>query len=205
MLSRGSLRHTDRQGEERERAQSAVSRTVVIVFGMLSVLAGISVVIWQWKADSSDGLTADSVAALDVLTGLSGRDARAGRPRLVFLVRFGDFTCPPCYESFVNLVRDVGSLPVINTHGRALLVFTSEGLGGRMGWAKDSLRLAVWAQANDIRIPFVLGDDSLFHRFGFTKTCVVVRGPDGSFELEARFPVTHDEHKSVLRSIVEGS
>lgn len=124
-----------------------------------------------------------------VMSHLAIRDPEFARytagNRVLFLLHFPDFNCPPCFDSFVMASQMVQTYFAEEQTSRALAVFKP----GDIADPNDPSRLAGWAGANELGFPVLIAPDSIFQNLKFQKSSILVLSPSGRILLSETLPV----------------
>lgn len=115
--------------------------------------------------------------------------------RLLLLLEFSDFNCPPCFDDFMILCEKVKERFPFADSSRYFLMFRR----GVVGDPGDSSRLNQWLRANGLNFPAGIGPDSLFERQRFEKSCVLVISPSGRLLFSEILPIGPTNHELVVR------
>ncbi|MBI3578323.1 MAG: DoxX family protein [Ignavibacteriales bacterium] len=114
--------------------------------------------------------------------------------RLLFLLSFSDFNCPPCFDDFQSFCDKLKMLfPKGHANG-VLAIFKSDD----MIKPDDPARLNHWAKANDFSFPLVIAPDSIFSKIPFKKSCIMVVDSFGNSVFSEIFPMGSEKHQTIL-------
>jgi hypothetical protein len=104
---------------------------------------------------------------------------------MLFLLNFGDFTCPPCFADFLALADSL-RLGAALREDRAVLGLMREGGAERLHPAE---RLRRWALESGLGFPVSFLPDSLFDATGARKSLAAVLDRDERVLFRAEFPM----------------
>lgn len=113
--------------------------------------------------------------------------------RVLFLLHFPDFNCPPCFESFLKTQDIVWEEMGEGAGHRVLAMFKS---GGN---SSDPERLSQWAERTGLHIPILVAPDSLFTVLRFEKSGVFIISPSGTTLFSDFFPLEDRRMNSFVR------
>jgi len=113
--------------------------------------------------------------------------------RLLFLLYFPDFNCPPCFDDFIYLSDFLRVQSPNKKIEKAIAIFKSDAVVNK----NDTTRLQRWVKANEIGFPVLIGEDSLFQRINFVKSCVLVIDPLGRVLLSEKLPLGNSKVKKI--------
>ena len=119
----------------------------------------------------------------------------AGSNRLLMLLNFSDFNCPPCFDSFVDLCDSMKAQLPDSGRNRVLALFRA----GEVADPRDPTPLKRWAQANELLFPMLIAPDSLFESIHVQKSAVVVLGPSGRARMLRVLPIEQADRAAMLR------
>lgn len=119
--------------------------------------------------------------------------------RLLFLLEFSDFNCPPCFDDFIILCEEVkGKFPSADS-SRYFLMFRR----GVVADPGNPGRLNQWLRGNGLNFPAGVGPDSLFERPKFEKSRVMVISPSGRLLFSEILPIGRENHELVIRLLAD--
>ena len=117
--------------------------------------------------------------------------------RLLMLLDFSDFNCPPCFDDFMSLCDSLKSGSG-DTPGTGVLALFREG----RGTGNDNPeRLAIWARVTGLPFPYIVGPDSFFSQIRFRKSGAVIVDASGQTLMFEVFPM-HLEKRVKLLSLL---
>jgi len=116
------------------------------------------------------------------------------RTRLVLLLSFSDFNCPPCFDDFIMLSDFMQMDSSTGGRSRVVALFRSKDLPK----ALRSGRLQQWAEVNRIAYPVLIAPDSIYEQIGFTKSSAVAISPSGAVILYEPFPLGRHNRERLL-------
>jgi hypothetical protein len=121
----------------------------------------------------------------------------AGDPRLLFLLRFQDFNCPPCYDDFLLLSDALHVALPHQTLTRVLaIVGTIDPSDTRM-----LRRLERWRAGAGLSFPVLAVQDSLLQSAGILKSTVAVIRGSGQSVFQGTLPIGREARQRVLRLV----
>ena len=161
--------------------------------GRAWVLAGSAVVLFYFQYSAFATIVGDDrlqgVDIQPVMSHLGSRNQEFSRytagNRVLFLLYFPDFNCPPCFDSFVVASQMVRTYFAEEQSSRALALFKPDDIAD----PKDPSRLAGWAEANELGFPVLIAPDSIFQNLKFQKSSVLVLSPSGRVLLSETLPM----------------
>lgn len=113
--------------------------------------------------------------------------------KVVFLLRYTDFSCPPCLESFIAFADSLRTRKAVN-RGYLVVGIMQE---DETLFANAQSRLVHWKEANGLDFPLVLAPDSLFRQMNNGKSAIAIW--EGSEVLFFHtFPLSVEQFRSVL-------
>jgi hypothetical protein len=137
----------------------------------------------------------------NVLSAISYAETRSpafascnGNRRLLFLLRFADFNCPPCFESFIDLADSLRMRLKEGDQHCVLALFAADDVAN----PANPFRLHRWAQSNEFPFPMVIVPDTLFSQNGIFRSSVAVIGFSNVLLLQKQFPLREGERQIVL-------
>ena len=171
----------------------------LILLGIALLYAQISTAMSLFKTHTVDSRPNLFPAVLYAESHNEDFAVREGRNRLLMLLDFSDFNCPPCFEDFMTLCDSIKKNFPEDGPKRVILMF-KEGLVARPG---DTLRIDRWIEANDLPFSIVIAPTVLFQNVQFTKSCASVVGPNGNSVYFQVFPMGGDHHQSIVKLLKE--
>ena len=126
--------------------------------------------------------------------------SQKSRNRLLFLMSFVDFNCPPCFEDFITLC-DIMRARFPNEGPKGVLVLFKE---DEIANPDDPTRLYRWADANELPFPILIAPDSLFQDIRFTKSGAAVINSWGKVLFFNVLPMGQERQQTVLQLLQEG-
>jgi uncharacterized membrane protein YphA (DoxX/SURF4 family) len=117
--------------------------------------------------------------------------------RVVFLLSYADFSCPPCFDSFAALADSLKLLMVGRDRYRVAGIFREDEIMS----SNDQKRLTHWKEVNGFEFPVIVAPDSVFQRMNAGKSAVLVSEADNGIFF-APFPLSSQQFRTVL-SIVK--
>jgi len=105
--------------------------------------------------------------------------------RVLFLLHFPDFNCPPCFDSFMMISQ------MVPTHfgeeqSRGVIALFKP---GDIADPDDPSRLNGWAKANELGFPVLIAPDSIFQLLKFQKSSVLILSPSGRVLFSETIPI----------------
>jgi uncharacterized membrane protein YphA (DoxX/SURF4 family) len=171
------------------------------------MLAGSAVVLLYFQYGAFAGFVNDdrsgkTVEVGAVLSHLQDRNLefthyRLGN-RVLFLLHFPDFNCPPCFDSFMMISQMVHSHFGQDQAQRALAVFRP----GDIADPNDTSRLKQWAEANELEFPVLIAPDSVFQHLNLPKSSVLVLSPSERVLFSEPLPI-HPEKIEFLTQLLQ--
>lgn len=113
--------------------------------------------------------------------------------RVIFLLNYADFSCPPCFDSFAALADSLELLMSGHDRYRIAGVFREDETIRAVG----QQRLMHWKEVNGFDFPVVVAPDSLFQRMNNGKSAALV-SEENNVLFFARFPLSRQEFKTIL-------
>jgi len=124
-------------------------------------------------------------------------DSVTGRPSVILLADFDDFSCQLCLDDFLAFCDSLNGERFRSTVSTRLVARRDS---SRTGPAQARL-IEGWAAGNGYRFPVSVDQDSLFERSGVGKTSAIVLGADGRLLDIAHFPTGGPKRNELLRSL----
>jgi len=122
--------------------------------------------------------------------------------RLMFLVRFSDFNCPPCFESFILLCDSLRARLTDDGQHRLIILFQQDDFAD----PSNPARLHHWLKANDLRFPVLIIPDSVFKQTTISKSSVAVVNPANETLFLRQLPLEkQEEYQHVLELLMQRS
>ena len=118
----------------------------------------------------------------------------SGENRLLLLLNFADFDCPPCYDDFMMFCDLLSEHRAALDEWRVMAIFKPDNVAD----PADPIRLAMWAKSNGLAFPLAIAPDSLLAEAGVVKSSAVVVDGDGQVVFFERFPMGGEEHRRAL-------
>ncbi len=157
-------------------------------------------VLGAFLADNKNGRAVHtSAAVLNAETLSPGFANFRNGNRLLFLLEFSDFNCPPCFDDFMTLCEEVKERFPSADSSRYFLMFRR----GVVADPGDPGRLNQWLRGNGLNFPARVGPDSLFERPKFEKSCVMVISPSGRSLFSEILPIGRENHELVIRLLAD--
>ncbi len=119
------------------------------------------------------------------------------RNRLVFLLDFNDFSCPPCFDDFIILCDKINDIFSKDSQEHIAGVFRQ----GNIVILQDSKKLLYWKEINNINFITLVGPDSIFKSIGFTKSMAIVVDNNNRIIFSEHFPMGEKGHNTILKLI----
>ncbi len=118
---------------------------------------------------------------------------------VVFLLRFQDFGCLACFESFIEVADSVRSLAKRKGGTFGYVIFPQD-----VNEPDQKLFLKAWAKANDIEMPVLTIPAKEYEKFQLDySTIAVVRGRK-EIALIRKFPLSLDDQKCIFNALIHG-
>lgn len=114
--------------------------------------------------------------------------------RLLFLLSFSDFNCPPCFDDFQAFCDKLKTFLPKERNDRILAIFKPDD----MVKLHDPARLYHWAKANDFSFPLLVAPDSIFSKITFKKSCITVIDSSGNNIFSEIFPMGPEKHQTIV-------
>lgn len=116
------------------------------------------------------------------------------RNRLLLLLNFSDFNCPPCYDDFVMFCDLLNDHPSLQNEWRAMAIFQPDDFAN----PADPIRLTSWARSIGLAFPLSIAPDSLFLQARVPKSAAVIVASSGRIVFFETFPMGDGEHRRAL-------
>jgi len=113
---------------------------------------------------------------------------------ILFLLDYNDFSCPPCFDSFLSLALSLREQRTPEGRYRAVGIMREDELMNRLA----PQRLNHWKEINDITIPLVIASDTIFGKLYTGKSAVVILDSDSHIRFMNTFPLSHEQIKTAL-------
>lgn len=166
-----------------------VASTILIAYMQLSFFLPI-------MSDSNRNTQLDLTPALSFADkSCPGFSSTAQSNKLLFLVRFSDFNCPPCFEDFITLSDSLADRFGNEARNRIAALFDVSDLPANY----DSLWLSRWVESSGITFCAKLAPDALFTESGLTKSISAVVGAGGTVLFFGELPLGTEAHSDVLK------
>jgi hypothetical protein len=123
-----------------------------------------------------------------------------GENRLLFLLYFPDFNCPPCFDEFMTLADILQTRFPNGQSKRLLALFKPDAIAD----PADPTRLHRWAEANKLFFPTLIAHDSLFQQANFFKSAVAVISPSERILFSEVLPMGPEKLERVIK-LLEGN
>jgi len=119
------------------------------------------------------------------------------KKRLILLLNFEDFSCPPCFDDLITFIDLLKTKPVNKNQIIALLPNKGE---------KDSLaikRWDYWRRINDIDFPVLMMDNNITEIVNEMKSKAVVVDSKSKILFQEKFPMGAKKHNTIMQLMAD--
>ncbi|MEP0821740.1 MAG: hypothetical protein HRF44_02730 [Ignavibacterium sp.] len=109
--------------------------------------------------------------------------------RVLFLLHFPDFNCPPCFDTFVRSAELAQAGFGEAAHERMIAVFKP----GQIADPTEPSRIERWAARIGLRFPVLIGPDSVFRALHLEKSSVFIVSPSDVAVFSGSFPLGEEQ------------
>jgi hypothetical protein len=118
-----------------------------------------------------------------------------GRRTIAFLLRFEDFGCLACFESFLELADSAGTYAEGN---KSLFAFST--FPGGEDEKEQRRLLTAWARANNIGMPILIVPEQKYVENGIDYSTVVLFDTSGTVLSRDKLPLSPEAEKRILHA-----
>ena len=115
--------------------------------------------------------------------------------KLIFLLNYADFSCPPCFDSFISLAESLQDHMLPENRYRAVGIMREDEVMKRA----SPKRFIHWKEANNLTLPIVIAADSMFLKMHSGKSAVLLLNSKSQILFFQSFPLSYDQVKVVLK------
>ncbi|MBU2447252.1 MAG: hypothetical protein KJ666_16990 [Bacteroidetes bacterium] len=119
--------------------------------------------------------------------------------RLLLLLNFYDFNCPPCFDDFITLCDSLNTFLDFNKKKQLAILFRLDSTATSL----NSQRLLIWAKANNIDFPILTANDSIFSKIDFVKSMAVVIDAEEKILFSEHFPMGIKKHNTITQLLTQ--
>jgi hypothetical protein len=117
------------------------------------------------------------------------------RMQLIFLLNYADFSCPPCFDSFMSLAESLQDRMLPGDRYRAVAIMKEDEMMNRASPA----RFIHWKEANNLTLPMIIAPDSIFIKMHSGKSAVLVLNSKSQIVFSQSFPLSYEQVKVVQK------
>lgn len=121
------------------------------------------------------------------------------RNRLILLLDFNDFNCPPCFDDFISLCDKINNVFGKDSQEHIVAVFRQRDIA----ILKDSEKLLYWKKINNINFVTLVGPDSIFESIKFIKSMAIVLDNRNKIIFSEYFPMGERKHNNIIKLLGE--
>ena len=159
-----------------------------------ALLWGILLIAWPQADPAVSGVIGRTPAPFG-----SGFPESAGRPAVLLLADFDDFSCQLCLDDFLAFCDSLNTQRVRS----AVTVRLVARRDSERSVEAQSRMLEGWASGNGYLFPVTLDSVQLFERSGVEKTSALVIDSDGRLVDIAHFPTGTRRRNEILRAVLD--
>lgn len=117
--------------------------------------------------------------------------------RLIFLLDFNDFNCPPCFDDFISLCDQINNICSKDAQTHIAAVFRQ----GDIASFENPKKLLYWQELNNINFTTIIAADSVFESIGFSKSMAIIIDNNKEIILSEHFPMGVKKHNTIIQLI----